>query len=121
MPAASVADADRPDWASNPKRMRRHDGTLVEVYAIGSLAAALGKSSYSIRRWERIGVLPETPLVQAVRGGPPRRLFLRDQIEALVVIAEQEGLAGRKPTQISKTEFTARAQALYQQLFPEHV
>jgi len=77
------------------------------------------KSSFTIRRWERLGILPETPLVQRVAGGAPRRLFLREQVEGIVAIAEQERVAHRKPARIADTAFTARVEALYARLFDE--
>lgn len=107
------------DWAARPKRLRRRDGTVIEVYCIGALALALGKSSFTLRRWERLGHLPPTPLLQRVTGGPPRRLFTAAQIQGLVMIAEQEGLAGRKPACIAETHFTLRVTELYRNLFLE--
>ena len=110
---------EQPDWAAHPKRMRRRDGTVVEVFGTGALAHALGKSSFTIRRWERLGILPETPLEQRVADGPPRRLFLREQIQGIVAIAEQERLAHRNPARIADTAFTARVERLYERLFPD--
>ena len=95
--AVSQRHAEQPDWAANPKRMRRRDGTVIDVFGIGTLAAALGKSSFTIRRWERLGHLPPTPPIQNVSGGPPRWLFLTKQIQGIVAIAEQERVAHRKP------------------------
>ena len=110
---------EQSDWAAYPKRMRRRDGTIVEVFGTGALARALGKSSHSIRRWERLGHLPPSPLEQRVAGGPPRRLFLREQIEGIVAIAEQERLAHRKPAALAATDFAARVEVLYARLFDE--
>lgn len=111
--------AEQPNWAAHPKRMRRRDGTVVEVFGIGALACALGKSSFTIRRWERLGHLPPSPLVQAVAGGPPRRLFLTKQIQGIVDIAEQERVAHRKPARIANTAFSTRVERLYELLFPD--
>lgn len=89
------------------------------MFGIGALACALGKSPFTIRRWERLGHLPPSPLVQAVAGGPPRRLFLTKQIHGIVDIAEQERVAHRKPAKLADTAFTARVEALYARLFDE--
>ena len=99
--------------------MWRRDGAVVEVFGTGALACALGKSSYSIRRWERLGHLPPSPLVQRVAAGPPRRLFLREQVEGIVAIAEQERVAHRKPARIASTAFTVRVEEFYARLFAD--
>jgi hypothetical protein len=90
---------------------------LVEVHYVGELAARLGRSSHTIRRWERLGALPSTPYVQGVRGGASRRLYPREWVEGVVAIASDEGLVGRKPACIERTAFTARTRELYHRLF----
>lgn len=108
-----------PFWAAHPKKLFRR-GQPVDGYYIGALAAALDKSTFTIRRWEREGIIPPTPLIFPVRGGAPRRIYLRDQIEGIVRIAEQEGILQRKPPDIDATNFTDRVHRLYSQVFPEH-
>jgi len=100
-----------------PFRFRNAQGDLLEVYYIGELAARLGKSSHTIRRWEREGVLPATPFEQRVRRRPARRLYPLHWIEGVVAIAEDEGLVGRKPACMKNTHFTARARELHRRLF----
>jgi len=106
-----------PAWARHPQHLRRPNGQLEEFHYIGALAEALGKSPCSVRRYERESVLPPTPFRHRVCGGPARRLYLRDQIEGIVQIAEEEGIAHGKPANISATNFTARVMKLYATVF----
>jgi len=98
-------------------RFRDARGRRFEVHYIGELAARLGKSSHTIRRWERQGILPPTPCEQPVRRGPARRLYPPAWIEGVVAIAEDEDLIGRKPACLERTCFTARAPELHRRLF----
>jgi hypothetical protein len=98
-------------------RFRDTQGRSFGAYYIGELAARLGKSSHTIRRWEREGVLPATPFEQRVRRRPARRLYPTTWIDGVVAIAEDEDLIGRKPACMKSTNFTARARELHRRLF----
>ena len=98
-------------------RFRDPEGRVFQAHYIGELAARLGKSSHTIRRWEREGVLPPTPAEQRVRRGPARRLYPPHWIDGVVAIAEDEDLIGCKPACLERTGFTARAQELHRVLF----
>ncbi len=76
-----------PAWARHPKHLRRPNGQLEEFHYIGALAEALGKSPFSVRRWERESVLPPTPFLHRVRGGPARRLLM--WIDALLGLGQE--------------------------------
>lgn len=92
-----------------------HDGSLHRFYRIGELARALGRSSETIRRWERYGWLPRPPrtgTASNVRG--QRRAYPADFAEAVVDIAEEEGIIGRKVASFSRTKFADRVMALPQ-------
>ena len=114
----SLSGAPRPA-AEGPASdaLQGRAGLPVEAHYIGELAARLGKSSHTIRRWEREGVLPATPFEQRVRRRPARRLYPLHWIEGVVAIAEDEGLVGRKPACMKNTHFTARARELHRRLF----
>jgi hypothetical protein len=92
-------------------------GVRHEVCYVGPFASRLGKSAATVRRWERLGILPESPFEQRIRRGPGRRLYTLPWVEGIVAIAESEGLAGRKPACIDATNFTARARELHRELF----
>lgn len=98
-------------------RRRNAQGELLEVFYVGELAARLGRSSNTIRRWERVGILLPTPYEQEVRRGPGRRLYPRPWIDGVVAIAQEAGLVGRKPPCIKDTDFTVRCQELHRRLF----
>lgn len=113
---ARHSDDSRPAGL-RPTRRRDRSGRLIEVCFIGDLARALGKSTATIRRWERVGWLPKSPYVQAVRGGPPRRLYPVRWVMGLTALAEEEGIAHRKPASINTTSFERRARELHEQIF----
>jgi len=117
-PPRPLSAAPRPAAEGRrPMRFRDAQGRRSEAYYIGELAARLGKSSHTIRRWEREGVLPATPFEQRVRRRPARRLYPTTWIDGVVAIAEDEDLIGRKPACLERTGFTARAQELHRRLF----
>jgi len=98
-------------------RFRDARGRRFEAHYIGELAARLGKSSHTIRRWERQGILPTAPFEQPLRRGPARGLYPPAWIEGVVAIAEDEDLIGRKPACLERTGLTARTQELHRRLF----
>jgi len=117
-PPRPLSVATRPAaQGRRPIRFRNAQGDLFEAHYVGEFAAQLRKSAATIRRWERQGVLPPSPVKQRLRRGPARRLYPLPWIEGVVAIAEDEGLVGCKPACIKNTRFTARAQELHRRLF----
>jgi DNA-binding transcriptional MerR regulator len=55
------------------------DGVKRRMFTIGALAKALGKGVSTIRVWERMGVLPETPY----RSGKGDRLYSVEMVEEI--------------------------------------
>ena len=85
-------------WDEKPTYYFR-DGEEQEFFVIRHLAAALGYSVQSIRAWEEKGLLPKSgyrapssqrPMAAGSRKG--RRLWTRAQINAILQIAEEEGV-----------------------------
>lgn len=74
-------------WDAKPKIVDYH-GQLVEVFTLGALAKALNREIVTIRSLERKGVLSKPRL----RDGRKWRMYTRVQIEALVQLAEEEGV-----------------------------
>lgn len=68
-----------------PKTVKLSDGTTVELFYIGELASALGRSPQTVRRWEIAKVIPPT----IFKDRQNRRLYTREQIDTLVSIAEK--------------------------------
>lgn len=83
------------------------NGKTVELFAIGALAAALGRPLVTIRLWTNQGKLPQAiyrlptrqvPLygahgqVKAYKEQKGRRLYTRAQIEAVIRIANEHGI-----------------------------
>lgn len=79
------------DWGS--PRIYTVAGREIEFYSVGQLAAALRRSSNTVRRWERSGWLPiATFRTPAAVKQKARRLYTRSQLETIVLIAQEEGL-----------------------------
>jgi hypothetical protein len=105
--------ADEPLWARHPKHFW-FDGELREFYLVGALAEALGRTSQTIRWWERTGVVPP-PYCWTTHIDPRarRRLYLREIIEGVVRIAAEEGVLHARPAAFRKTGFPQRCFELY--------
>jgi hypothetical protein len=103
-----------PAWAANPQRRIIVDGLELELYPIGAVAKALGRSSRTIRRWETRGLIPP-PLYERRSRNPHgrRRLYTRQEIEGLIVIAEWHGVLAGKVHNFASNDFARDAHALY--------
>lgn len=87
---------------------------VVELFPIGAVARALNRKPVTVRKWESEGVIPNSPFMMRshdTRG--QRRLYSREQIEALRKIAAEEGVlnpsAGGKWKPIEQTQFRTKA------------
>jgi len=112
------AEEDREAWDSKPLTFKLR-GKDTEFFTIGHLAKALGgRSAITLRKWETEGILPKSPYVKPSedpRGR--RRMYTRQQVEGLVIIAREEGvLWPRKGLRIGETQFRVRAHQLFQSL-----
>jgi hypothetical protein len=84
------------------------------LYRIGSVARALNRQSVTIRKWEREGIIPVSPYKMPSHDSRgQRRLYSREQIEALRQIAYEEDVlypgTGGKWKHIEKTQFKEKA------------
>lgn len=97
-PAPPVGETD---WDAKPVILKRR-GEDTEFFTIGALAAALGVRPVTVRSWEDKGWLPTSrfrtpaPDKHPVDGKTPmgRRLYTREQIEAVVSAAIALGVVG---------------------------
>jgi len=101
-----------------PLRMRNTRKEVVLAFYVGELPERLQKSASTLRRWQRLGLLPPTPLLYPVKGGSPRRLYTQQMIDGIAEIAEEEGLIGRRPARMVDTDFRARCHEFFWELFP---
>lgn len=110
-------DPDR--WDAKPKTLSV-GGVMTEFFGIGQLAQALGgRRPVTIRKWERLGLIPKATYSKPSANGDvrgDRRLYTRDQVEGLIKIAHEEGLLHDKSAAITRTHFTARAIQLFKEL-----
>jgi hypothetical protein len=80
-------------------------GELCDLMTVGHVAAAPGRSSWTVRHWQRLGLLPPTPFfIHAEIPNLRRLLFPREFVEVLSTIAD-EGLLGRRLNRDDWTRF----------------
>lgn len=104
-------------WADLPHTDLLLDGVSVRFYPVSVLAEKLERKPAAIRKWERLGYLPETPYRSPGRTkNGQRRLYTREQIEGLVELARQQGLIGDDNRNVSATDFPALAVTLFKEL-----
>jgi hypothetical protein len=73
-----------------------HDHQKIEVVSIGYVARALGRTTWTVKSWQRIGLLPNAPwLLDPEISNLRRRLFPVTFVEALAVIAKRNHLGRR--------------------------
>jgi hypothetical protein len=74
------------------------DGKSITCTTIGGLAAALGRTSHSVRIWERSGLIPPAPFI--LPGGPntKRRLYPISLVAVIQDVAIREGFGRRRPS-----------------------
>lgn len=102
-------------WDIHPQRktVRIKGGKQVtlELFTIGALAKALGKSPITIRTWMKKGWLPRarfrTPGAPTSIGQGARQLWTRAEVEAILRIATEEGILEWHPD-IKASNFSAR-------------
>lgn len=103
-----------------PARIRTKVGNIeMELYTISEVAEALRRKPVTIRKWEREAVIPKATFVKPGRNGDPRgrrRLYSRAQVEALVEIAESEGILYNLKANISQTGFKRRVFEAFRQI-----
>lgn len=76
------------------------NGETIELFYIGTLASALGRSTNAIRKWEIAGIIPD-PCFKDERG---RRLYSQEQIDAIVQCAEKAHI--KQGLSIANTSFS---------------
>lgn len=111
--ASDTPAAKRESWDRAPIKKKRADGQTQEFFLPGALAEALGKSSVTIRLWERRGYIPRTPYrlpgyIDA-RGQqqPGKRVYTRNMIEIAIEEFASRGLLGSARIEWKKhTELT---------------
>lgn len=87
-PAPLTAVAEE-SWDASPI-MKMHNGEMTEFFLPGALAKALGKSTVTIRLWERRGHIPQAPYrlpgytdAKGVKH-PGKRVYTRELIQSAI-------------------------------------
>lgn len=91
----------------------------VELFTISQLATALNRKAVTIRKWEQEGVIPKATYSKPgkdkdVRGR--RRMYSREQVEAMIVIAQQEKILHDLHKRISTTQFKTKVLAAFKEI-----
>lgn len=91
------------------------DGLDVEFFMIGQLAAALGRSATTLRRWESDGIIPKSGYTKPSKDPRgKRRLYSRAQVEGIIKIAIDEGVL--LSNRLKGTQFSEKVIALFKDL-----
>lgn len=100
-------------------------GNEVIFYTLGALAEAVGKKPVTIKQWLAKHYIPEpswrSPRNSSNFGGAGVRLWTKEQIEAIMQIAKEEGVivtefGAKKAGDMAKTNFPARVFALWERM-----
>lgn len=85
-------------WDSHPRITTLPNGTDIELFTIGALAAALGRPVITIRAWLKEGYLPAAPYRLPAKKNingedhQGRRLYSRAMVEKVVELFAKAGL-----------------------------
>lgn len=123
MTVVQTVPARRKAWWDKPRLYKEYetaqpDGEVkvFRYYTIGAVADATGKSVSAIRRWISAAVIPDAPYrtdaIEKTLGNAGRRLWTRQQVEAIAQLAEQNLVAGS--SRRSTARFSAQVWALWQ-------
>jgi hypothetical protein len=94
-------------------------GKEVELFSISELAEALNRKPVTLRKWEQKGIIPKATFVKPGANQDPRgrrRLYSREQVLALVRLADEEGILHDLHKQVTKTQFRAKAWAAFREI-----
>ena len=102
-----------PQWLHAGKTMRLPlRGRERDFFGVSIMGNALGRTSTSVRRLIREGVIPETPYRSPGRGtAGQRRLWTREGVLHVAAVAEELGLRGQRPRAWAGAELTSRLAA----------
>lgn len=85
-------------------------GKLMTLYSIGELASAIMRDTNTVRKWELYGLIPRARF----RDKHGRRLYAREEIEALVKIVAEEN--PRTGVPFKMTRLKERVQSAWEQI-----
>ena len=81
------------------------DGKELEMFTMGELADRLDRQGQTLRKWEKQGIIPQA----IYRSGSNRRLYTRNQIEAIVEVVEKYQIKQGQPIPHAFKEEVAEA------------
>lgn len=86
------------------------NGKDYEMFTIGEVAGKLDRESQTLRKWEANGIIPRTKF----QNKAGRRLYTKEQVEALTRIAEEEGIS--QGVDFKATKFSKRIHEAFTQI-----
>lgn len=101
-PAPETKSQEDDRWDAHPIVKVRKNGEKTEFFLPGALAKALGRSTVTIRTWERHGYIPSAPFrlpgYTDARGKkhPGKRVYTRELIDIAVEEFSARDLLGAK-------------------------
>ena len=102
-----------PWWAVRPREITI-GGRRTVTYPVCAMAAVMGRTSATIRRWETVGILPPAPIVEpGASWQGDRRLYRRAHIEAAERIGQEERIVDAKVAAFRRSPFPARMRVAY--------
>lgn len=121
------AAIDRQTWGTPV--MKRAKGKPIELWTMGAIARAMGRSFDTMRQWEKNGRLPPAPFRFRVAKGPRgepcyRRYYSERSIRAAIDCAEEAGFYETSRIDWSSEraqEFTTRLTGLWAAETSEYV
>jgi len=114
----AAPDLSRVDLGDVYIRLPVEDGgPLVDFWSIGDLSRFLGKSTATLRAWDRDGILPEAYRTPGKVESKRRRIYTREQVLAIISEYKKAGLRNAKNCKRSQLlEFAAEAALRFEEL-----
>lgn len=94
-------------WDTSPRYLP-YKGQTIAVFPVGAFAKALNRSVITIRAMERKGIIPK-PALKERHGEQVRRVYTREQIEQMILLAADEGCLDPRATKKFSATFIREA------------
>jgi MerR HTH family regulatory protein len=108
---------DEQTWERYGREYLDSQGRRIMLYSISALAEALERDVKTMRHWDKYRILPPCDSRTDSASEHGRwRLYTHAQLVGLRRIAKEEGLLSGKRVFVQKTQFTAKAEALFAEL-----
>jgi|AntRauTorckE6833_2_1112554.scaffolds.fasta_scaffold00366_3 DNA-binding transcriptional MerR regulator len=97
-----------------PDKVKTINGEQVDLYYVGALADALGRTSQTVRKWEIAGTIPK-----AIFKSNGRRMYSEEQIKEIVRVAEECNI--RQGHSLAQTGFPKKVHEAIKELNKKYI